>query len=132
MYKYYKKGESSMRHELFQKIVKKIKNEEVVPIESDEEYFVTLGALLSYLGVKKNKQKNFFGNQRFINQFLNAKDDREIKDALVTLMKKVSHEIPDSRKVKNLIAMVVGYEPDDKINGDLILFGFSVGKDLFK
>lgn len=91
-------------------------------IESDREYFFAVGQLVSFfISRSKGKKKPL----SLANPFINAKRDEMIKDKLKALYKKYNYDIESySYRFKNLYAMVMGYEPDGKIDDDMIIAGY--------
>lgn len=109
--------------ELRKGIEKKVFSMETYPIESDEEYYYAIGQMVSFLiSLSKAKDKN----QSLLNPFMNAKSDAMIKKRLLQLYKKYNYNISNnSRRVKNLLAMIEGYKPEGKVNQELIILGYA-------
>lgn len=91
-------------------------------IENDKEYFFAVGQLVSFfLSKSKGKKKPL----SLANPFVNAKNDKMIKEKLKALYKKYNYDIQDnSIRFKNMYSMVSGYEVTNKINDDMIIAGY--------
>lgn len=97
------------------------KNEVTMP-SNDEEYYYAVGQLLSYLIFKSRAGKKM---QSMVNPVLNAKRDNVIKMRLLQLYKKYNYDISIyNYHMKNLYAMILGYKPKNKVNQEMILFGY--------
>ena len=102
---------------------RKIRAKETIALENDEEYFYAVGQLAAFL-ISLNRAKD--RKQLLLNPFLNAKSDELIKTRILQLYQKYNYTISDyDRRVKNLLAMVVGYIPDGKINQEEIVLGYA-------
>ena len=97
------------------------KNQVTMP-SNDEEYYYAVGQLLSYLIFKSRAGKKM---QSMVNPVLNAKRDNVIKMRLFQLYKKYNYDISIyNYHMKNLYAMILGYKPKNKVNQEMILFGY--------
>lgn len=121
-----KEGEGSMAETISrirESVEYKVLANKTIPLESDEEYYYAVGQLAAFL-VSLNKSKD--KNQSLINPFMNVKSDKMIKDKVIQLYKKYNYAVPDkSKRVKNLLAMVLGYEPDGKVDQEKIILGYA-------
>lgn len=100
----------------------KINEEKTSKIENDNEYYFAVGQLVSYL-LSKNKGKK--KPQSLVNPFINAKSNEIIKEKLRALYKKYNYDIEASgRRMKNLYAMILSYEIENKVNQDIIIAGY--------
>ncbi len=109
---------SNMREKLKEKILSEV---EIFP-ESDEEYYYVVGQAAAFL-ISLNKSKD--KKQMLINPILNAKTDEILKEKIIQLYKKYNYAIPEnSRRVKNILAMICGYIPEKKVNEEMILLGY--------
>lgn len=100
-------------------------------IESDKEYFYAVGQLTSYLlGKSKGKNKPL----SLANPIINAKNDKTIKENLFRLYKKYNYDLDLKKDIrfKKLYSMVLGYEVEGKIQGDLITAGYLSGNIIFE
>ncbi|WP_346938640.1 type I-B CRISPR-associated protein Cas8b/Csh1 [uncultured Clostridium sp.] len=90
--------------------------------ESDNEYYFAVGQLANYLlSLSKAKIKT----QSLLNPILNAKNNRIIKDKLRIIYSKYNYKLDQySKRTINLYGMIVSYEPEGKINQDMILAGY--------
>ncbi|MEA4827751.1 MAG: type I-B CRISPR-associated protein Cas8b/Csh1, partial [Clostridium sp.] len=90
--------------------------------ENDREYYFAVGQLASYfISLSKSKKKV----HSLANPIINAKTDKRIKEQLERMFNKYNYDIDDRiKKFKNLYAMTVSYEPDGKIEKDLIIAGY--------
>ncbi|MDO5337101.1 MAG: CRISPR-associated protein [Eubacteriales bacterium] len=128
-----KKGEKNMAETIskFTDIMKqKILASTVIPLANDEEYFFAVGQMASFL-ISLNKSKD--KNQSLINPFLNAGSNEVIKKKILQLYKKYNYAISDnSRRVKNLLAMIEGYELEGEINQEKIILGYACDNIIYK
>lgn len=119
-------GEANMAEtisKIRQSVEYKVLAKETIPLDNDDEYFYAVGQLAAFL-VSLNKSKD--KKQSLINPFMNVKSDKIIKDKVIQLYKKYNYALSDSSKrVKNLLAMVVGYEPDGKVDQEKIILGYA-------
>ncbi|MGY0373977.1 type I-B CRISPR-associated protein Cas8b/Csh1 [Clostridium sp. JNZ J1-5] len=100
----------------------KISQNQTASIENDREYYFAVGQLASYfISLSKSKKKV----HSLANPIINAKTDKRIKEQLERMFNKYNYDIDDRiKKFKNLYAMTVSYEPDGKIEKDLIIAGY--------
>ena len=100
----------------------KVMSKEEVVMPSDKEYYYAVGQLLSYFIFKSRAGKRM---QSMINPVLNAKRDNIIKMRLFQLYKKYNYDISiHNYNMKKLYAMILGYKPQNKVNQEMILFGY--------
>lgn len=122
---YFLKGEENMgtnKQEIVEAVKKKIYAEEIL-FENDDEYYYAVGQMAAYL-LSLSKSKN--RNQSLINPFLNAKKDEVIKLRLLQLYKKYNYTISlGTKRVNRMMALIEGYIPGDKVNQEMIIFGFT-------
>lgn len=91
--------------------------------ENDDEYYYAVGQLAAYL-ISLNKSKNI--SQSLINPFLNANKDSVIKQRLQQLYKKYNYDIKcTNRRVKRMISLVTEYTPTEKVNQEMVMFGYA-------
>lgn len=96
--------------------------EDLIMPSDDKEYYYAVGQLLSYFIFKSRAGKRM---QSMINPVLNAKRDNIIKMRLFQLYKKYNYDISiHNYNMKKLYAMIVGYKPQNKVNQEMILFGY--------
>lgn len=96
--------------------------EDLIMPSDDKEYYYAVGQLLSYFIFKSRAGKRM---QSMINPVLNAKRDNIIKMRLFQLYKKYNYDISiNNYNMKKLYAMIVGYKPQNKVNQEMILFGY--------
>lgn len=120
--KKYFKGEESLIYEIKNNLRQKINSNQTQMIENDFEYCFAVGQFVSYL-ISKSKSKNV--PNHLINNFLNAKSDKVIKQNLMNLYKKYNYdENINSKRTKNLYAMILSYNLQNKVCKDSILAGF--------
>ncbi|GAA0725868.1 hypothetical protein GCM10008905_21870 [Clostridium malenominatum] len=100
----------------------KINKNDTEFIENDKEYYFAVGQLVNYfISLSKGKNKV----HSLANPIINAKSDERIKDELRRMYKKYNYTINTSnRRFRNLFAMVSAYEPETKIEEDLIIAGY--------
>lgn len=110
---------ADLRKSMKEKILNK--NEVIMPV-NDREYYYGIGQLMAYfISLSRANKKT----QSMINPVINAKTDRIIKDRLLQLYKKYNYDmLTNNYRVKNLYAMILGYKPEDKIDQEMILFGY--------
>ena len=73
--------------------------------------------------ISKSKGKN--KPYSLANPFINAKNNDVIKDKLRNLYKRYNYDIDMyGKRVKNLYAMIVSYEPEEKVDQDMIIAGY--------
>lgn len=131
---YFEGGEESMADILFktrESLKEKVLENKEDYIESDKEYFYAVGQLTSYLlGKSKGKNKPL----SLANPIINAKNDKTIKENLFRLYKKYNYDLDLKKDIrfKKLYSMVLGYEVEGKIQGDLITAGYLSGNIIFE
>ena len=110
---------ADLRKSMKEKILNK--NEVIMPV-NDREYYYGIGQLMAYfISLSRANKKT----QSMINPVINAKTDRIIKDRLLQLYKKYNYDmLTNNYRVKNLYAMILGYKSEDKIDQEMILFGY--------
>lgn len=127
------KGDNDMAEiisSLKERLEKKVFADHLIPLDNNDEYYYAVGQLAAFL-ISLNKSKN--KNQSLVNPFLNAKTDSVIKKRLLQLYKKYNYDIIEqSKKVKNLIAMVEGYKPEGKVNQEMIILGYASDNLIYK
>ena len=110
---------TKIRTSVKEKIMSK---EDLIMPSDDKEYYYAVGQLLSYFIFKSRAGKRM---QSMINPVLNAKRDNIIKMRLFQLYKKYNYDISiHNYNMKKLYAMIVGYKPQNKVNQEMILFGY--------
>lgn len=108
--------------EVKEKLRVKILNDDTQTISNDEEYCFAVGQLASYFISKSKATKK---PQFLINTLINTKSDSVVKLNLKNLYKKYNYEESmNTKRVRNLYSMVLGYRLDSKLNEDIILAGF--------
>ncbi|QAA33498.1 type I-B CRISPR-associated protein Cas8b/Csh1 [Clostridium manihotivorum] len=100
----------------------KINSKETESIESDNEYFFAIGQLVNFfLSKSKGKKKP----HSLANPFINAKENKFLKEKLMALYKKYNYDIEkNGKRFNNLYGMIVSYETEAKVNQDMILAGY--------
>jgi len=91
--------------------------------DDSDEYYYAVGQLVAfYLSKTKGGRKLL----SFVNPFLNAKKDDIIKRRLNYLFKKVNYDLETKDfRAKKLISHVMAYQPDDRVNQDILISGFT-------
>ncbi|WP_415297285.1 type I-B CRISPR-associated protein Cas8b/Csh1 [Clostridium perfringens] len=131
---YFEGGEESMADILWgirKDLRSKVLDNKEDYINSDREYFFAVGQLTSYLlGKSKGKNKPL----SLANPIINAKSDKTIKDNLFRLYKKYNYDLDSNKDIrfKRLYSMVLSYEVEGKIQGDLITAGYLSGNIMFE
>lgn len=121
---YFEGGENmaDIIHKIKEDLREKINSNQTQSIKQDDEYYFAVGQLVNYL-LSKSKSKNT--PHHLINSFINAKNDKFIKDKLRVLYKKYNYDDNmNGKRVKNLYAMILSYTPEGNINEDIIIAGF--------
>lgn len=100
----------------------------------DEEYYYAVGQLVYYFLLKSRAKDRPLS---FVNAFLNARNDEEIKERLRTLFKKYNYSIPDySIRLQALYSAVKRYKPVTDLrtahNLDMLEAGFTGYNFIFK
>ena len=130
---YFSKGGDDMADfsvGLHEGLKKKLLAEKCAGIEDDREYYFAVGQLAGYFIRLSKAAKRV---QSMINPFLNAKDDKMIKERLLRYYKKYNYDIPVGvKKVSRLNAIVQGYEPDGPVMQDMICMGFTMSNILLE
>lgn len=108
--------------ETIKKLRIKINSNNTDKIESDKEYYFAVGQLINYL-LSLNKGAN--KKLSLANSILNSKTDKRIKEELRKLFIKYNHDIGlSSKRFKNLYSMVASYEPEGKVDQDVLIAGY--------
>ena len=127
------KGDSNMGEiisDIRNKVGMKVQAFEVVPIESDDEYFYCVGQLTKYL-ISQSKAKD--STHALLNPIINARNNKNLKDRLMRMYNKYNYQIKNSYKyTERLLAMVMGYEPEGKVDQEKLLLGYVCDNVLFK
>ncbi|MBN1037103.1 type I-B CRISPR-associated protein Cas8b/Csh1 [Clostridium botulinum] len=91
-------------------------------IETDDEYYFSVGQIVSYfLSKYKGKNKPLSLGKPFIN----VKSNEIIRDNLRKMFNKYSYDPSiNSKRFKNLYVLVNGYIPEGKVDEDMIIAGF--------
>lgn len=122
---YFKKGNDSMADTISgikNDLRSKINNPVTASIDNDNEYFFAVGQLVNYL-LSKNKGRKKV--QSLANPFINGKNNEVIKEKLRNIYKRYNYDIDaNGRRFKNMYAMILGYEPESKVNQDMIIAGY--------
>ena len=100
----------------------KINSKTTESFTSDLEYYFSIGQFVNYLA---SKSKSAVKTQAFVNPFIDAKNNKIIKNKLGRLYRKYNYDIKNSEKrVRNMYAMISSYETDSKVNQDVIIAGY--------
>ncbi|HCW52771.1 MAG TPA: type I-B CRISPR-associated protein Cas8b/Csh1 [Clostridium sp.] len=122
---YFKKGNDNMADTISSikdSLRNKINSEYTDSITNDTEYYFAVGQMVSYL-LSKNKGKKKV--QSLANPFINGKNNEVIKEKLRNFYKRYNYDIDMSgKRFKNLYAMILSYEPDSKVDQDMIIAGY--------
>lgn len=109
--------------DLASKVRGKINNSTTLSIENDDEYYFSVGQLVSYY-ISLNRS----GNKKMhslLNPILNCKNDERLKQELKKLFRKYNYAIiKDNKRFNNLQSMIYGYKPEGKVNEDLLIAGY--------
>lgn len=109
----------SMHDKLAAKVLVK---DDVQVCDDDREYYFALGQLVDYLQqLSESRQRR----QDIVSQFVSLKDDVQVKNRVSMLYQKYSHTIPvDHLCFNNLMAMVMGYVPEQVMMKDAFILGY--------
>ncbi|MBC5997675.1 type I-B CRISPR-associated protein Cas8b/Csh1 [Romboutsia ilealis] len=121
---YFKGGKSmgDIVYELKNNLREKINSGNTESFSSDEQYYFAIGQFVNYL-LSKSKGKN--KPHSLANPFINAKSNTVIKEKLRNLYKRYNYDIDMySKRVKNIYGMIVSYEPEKKVDQDMIIAGY--------
>lgn len=122
---YYKKGNDKMADiikDVKSSLRDKVNADNTGSIDNDKEYYFAVGQLVSYLlSLNKSRKKVL----SLANPFINGKNNGVIKEKIRNFYKRYNYDISaDGRRFKNLYAMILGYEPESKVNQDMIIAGY--------
>lgn len=122
--KYFKGGPSmgDVLKPIAGRLREKINSKETYGIETDSEYYFSVGQLVSYLIAQNKSSKKMHS---LINPILNCKTDDRLKGEIKKLFKKYNYAIKkDSKRFNNLSAMILGYTPEGAVQEDLLIAGY--------
>lgn len=130
---YLQKGGTSMASILYEVkagLREKMNAKETQGLESDREYYFAIGQLASYfIAINKSAKKT----QSLINPFLNAKTNKALVERLKQYYKKYNYAINhDDRRVRNLLAMITGYQTDGEVNQEMVIMGYTCNNLVFE
>lgn len=116
--------------ETIMSLEEKINMNEYKPIENDDEYYFSVGQIVSYLLTKykgKNRPLSLAG------PFTNAKDNVTLKENLRKMYNKYSYAVNiGDKRFKNYYVLVTGYVPEKEVNQDMIIAGLLSKNLIFK
>lgn len=98
--------------------------------EDDEEYYYAVGQMINYFLSLSKAAKTPLS---IVNPFLNAANDKIIKEKIIQMFQKYNYEI-DSKKneeVKNLFSHILLYEAGEKIQKDKLAAGLLDNKIIY-
>lgn len=108
----------------------KVVSDECMGLESDREYYFAVGQMAGYLLYQSKAAKR---PQSMINPFLNAREDKMIKDRIIQYYKKYNYDIPaGAKKISRMYAMIQGYEPEGPVMQDMISMGYTMNNILLE
>lgn len=117
--------------EVMEYVKQKILSEETSYIEEnhDNEYYFAVGQLVAYL-ISLSKAGD--RNQALINPFLNTTSNEALRQRLTQLYTKYNYAIADgSRRVKNLLAMIMAYTPDKPFDIEMFIWGYAANNIVY-
>lgn len=122
---YDKKGEQDMGitpEQMKSVLREKINGKETVGFSNDNEYYFAVGQMVSYfISISRMTKKN----HSLANPFIQAKQDSFIKQKLKEMYIKYNYDIASNgKRFNNMYAMISIYEPEGKVNSDMILAGY--------
>lgn len=98
--------------------------------KNDEEYYFGIGQMVSFLIGKSRAAKRPLS---LINPYLNAADDKIIKEKLRILFQKYSYDISyGDGRVKTLLSHLMLYKPEGKVNKEMIIAGATAANVFYK
>ena len=116
--------------ETIMSLEEKINMNEYKPIKNDDEYYFSVGQIVSYLLTKykgKNRPLSLAG------PFTNAKDNVTLKENLRKMYNKYSYAVNiGDKRFKNYYVLVTGYVPENEVNQDMIIAGLLSKNLIFK
>jgi len=100
----------------------KINSKQTDKIESDNEYYFSVGQISSYLlSLNKSSRKM----HSLINPLLNCKTDENLKLQLGMLFKRYNYGIKkENKRFNNFNAMVLGYQAEGQVNDNILVAGY--------
>lgn len=108
----------------------KLVSEEYTGLESDREYYFAVGQMAGYLLYKSKAAKR---TQSMINPFLNAREDKMIKERIIRYYKKYNYDISSgAKKISRMYAMIQGYESEGPVMQDMISMGYTMNNLLLE
>ena len=116
--------------DLYEKIILKLDNEEVPVCESDDEYYFTLGQIVSYLLSQSNSSKRKMSE---INSVMGCVNNAFLKKRVMAIFKKYNHAIYANNKVfKKMYSMIIAYNPSsNKVDREMLCAGYLFSNILF-
>lgn len=123
---YFKKeGESGMGdriRDVKATLREKINSKDTGTFSCVEEYYFAVGQVVYYFISLNKSQKKMHS---LANPFFNAKNDTVLKMKLSQYFRKYNYNIGISNpRFNNLYGMIVAYEPEGKVNQDMIIAGY--------
>lgn len=120
----------SILKSLKERMKEKVNAEETMEIEEDQEYYFAIGQMVAYLiSLSKTMKKT----QSLVNPFLNAKSNEVIREKLKRYYMKYNYAIwENSKKQKNMMAMIEGYVPQGKVDQDMIIMGYTCSNFIYE
>lgn len=113
---------AELRKNVKEKVLQRKEGVENIHFENDEEYYYAVGQIVKYFIFLSKASKK---TQSMINPFINAKKDEVIRERLFRLYTKYNYDIYDNSKTFNaLMAMVIEYEKVQKVNQEMLVFGY--------
>lgn len=108
----------------------KINSEKNEKLDNDNEYYFAVGQISSYLLSLNRSSKRMHS---LINPILNCKTDEKLKLQLRILFVKYNYDIAKaSKRFNNLSVMVFGYEPEGKVNDNMLVSGYLYGSLIYE
>ncbi|MBQ3438028.1 MAG: hypothetical protein IJG31_05975, partial [Fusobacterium sp.] len=104
---------------------KKVLSEKEWIIENDEEYAYAIGQFLAFLNLKKNSKNK---NANFLKEILTTNENTVLKEKLVRLFKRNSHNInTGSKNLMRTIGEIMEYSPKNNMSKvtNYLIAGFS-------
>lgn len=130
---YFAEGEEKMGQkiaELKEVLREKINKNETEDFSDENEFYFAIGQVITYfLRQNKSGKKNY----SLINPYLNAKEVTLLKRRLAIDFKKYNYMIEvRGKRFQNLLAMLMAYEPEGKVNQEMMLAGVMCNNLIFE
>ncbi len=130
---YFNKEENKMSEKIktiVETLDRKINSQTNNEIETDDEFYFAVGQIANYfISLNKSSKKA----HSLISPILQCKNVEKLKKELSKMYLKYSYAIPtNSLRFNNLYGMICRYEPEQKINSDMLTGGYLYQSLIYK